>query len=483
MDPVDVKEGHGGCHVVAVPYPGMGHVNPMMNLCELLATRGLAITFVVTEEWLEYIASEGSKSSTIQLRSIPNVIPLERNRGADFAGFVEAVNTKMEDPLERLLDQLSRPIHCIIADAQMPWVVDVGTRRSIPVASVWTMAPSVFSLLYHFHLFISNRHFPLHNFVHERLTENCPGGEDERVKYIPGIASIRLADLYSIFTLASLRSPGSGPNILERAINTVRAATKASYLLSATCYEFDTYAEDTLSSKLPLPVYNVGPCIPYMKLSTSADPGDSNYYNWLNNQPRKSVLYVSLGSFLRTSASQMEELAKGLRDSNVRCLWVGRGDVRRLQEMMSGENEMRLVVRWCDQLNVLSHASVGGFLTHCGWNSTMEGVFSGVPMLTFPLFWDQYPNSKLIVEDWGVGMRLKTKVGEDVVESYEIAELVQRFMALDGEESNEMRRRSRELQKICRRAVEKDGSAQRNLDAFVKQVQSCSDLAKCNLEA
>ncbi|XP_068658158.1 UDP-glycosyltransferase 87A1-like [Aristolochia californica] len=487
MDPVDVKKGNAGCHVIAVPYPGRGHVNPMMNLCELLASRELAITFVVTEEWLQYIASGGLKSANIRLASIPNVIPSEQNRGADFAGFVEAVSNKMEAPFVRLLDELPGPISCIIADTFIPWVVEVGIRRNIPVASLWTMAPSVFSVLRHFDLFISNRHFPLDDFPasafhnnQDRLTKNYTGREDERVEYIPGISSIRLSDLYSIFRGANLRSSRTGPSILERAIDSASAATKAQYLLFSSCCEFDIHATDTLSSKLPLPVYIVGPCIPYMKHCTEAHRGDTDYCIWLNNQPRQSVLYVSLGSFLSTSASQIEELANGLLASNVRFLWVGRGDVQLLQEMIGGENETGLVVPWCDQLKVLSHTSVGGFLTHCGWNSTMEGVFCGVPMLTFPLFWDQFVNSKMIVEDWGVGMRLKTEVGDKVVESGEISELVQRFMAADGEESKEMRRRCGKLQKICKRAVEKDGSTQRNLKAFVMQVESCSGLANCN---
>lgn len=151
-----------GCHVVAMPYPGRGHINPMINLCKLLASKsdGILITFIVTEEWLGFIGSE-TMPATIKFRSIPNVIPSELVRGADFPGFVEAVLTKMEAPFEQLLDRLDPPVTAIIADTYLMWAVAVGNRRNIPVASLWTMSPSVFSVLYHFDLLVQNGHFPV----------------------------------------------------------------------------------------------------------------------------------------------------------------------------------------------------------------------------------------------------------------------------------------------------------------------------------
>ncbi|KAF8397207.1 hypothetical protein HHK36_016115 [Tetracentron sinense] len=165
---------------------------------------------------------------------------------------------------------------------------------------------------------------------------------------------------------------------------------------------------------------------------------------------------------------QMDEIAAGLRSNGVPYLWVERGESSRLQEACG---EMGLVVPWCDQLRVLSHPSIGGFLTHCGWNSTLEGVFAGVPMLTFPIFMDQAPNSKLIVDDWKVGWRVKTVVGaETLVKREEITRIVKRFMDLEGDASKEMRSRTRELQETCQRAIGKGGSLETNLDAFIKDI-------------
>ncbi|KAF8397209.1 hypothetical protein HHK36_016117 [Tetracentron sinense] len=133
MDSPNANRISGGipsCHVVAMPYPGRGHINPMMNVCKLLASKvpHILITFVVTEEWLGFIRSDPTPTN-IRLRSIPNVIPPELVRGADIPGFVEAAMTKMQDPFERLLDRLDAPVTFIVTDTFMVWALAVGNRR------------------------------------------------------------------------------------------------------------------------------------------------------------------------------------------------------------------------------------------------------------------------------------------------------------------------------------------------------------------
>ncbi|KAL6979041.1 7-deoxyloganetin glucosyltransferase [Sarracenia purpurea var. burkii] len=124
-------------HVVAMPYPGRGHINPMMNLCNLLASRdhSVLVTFVVTEEWFGFLSSD-DKPENIRFATIPNVIPSEIGRATDFPGFIEAVMTKLEEPFERLLDRLHPPTPTVIIyDTSLMWVIEVGNRRNIPVAS------------------------------------------------------------------------------------------------------------------------------------------------------------------------------------------------------------------------------------------------------------------------------------------------------------------------------------------------------------
>jgi UDP:flavonoid glycosyltransferase YjiC (YdhE family) len=138
-------------HIVAIPFPGRGHVNPMMVLCRQLIARGIHVTFVVTEEWLGLIKSlDPLPPPELNIMTIPNCIPSEHGRAKDHTGFIKAVYTKMTEPFEELLDQLELAPRAIIADTYLPWVVEVGDQRGIPVCSLFPMSAAFFSVLLHF---------------------------------------------------------------------------------------------------------------------------------------------------------------------------------------------------------------------------------------------------------------------------------------------------------------------------------------------
>lgn len=446
------------CHVVAMPYPGRGHINIMMNLCELLAARAnnIVITFVVTQEWLGLLDSQ-STAASIRFGTIPNCIPSERGRAADMLGFIDAVRTKTEEHLELLLDRLDPPPSIIVADSYLASAVIVGNRRNIPVASVWPMSASMYAVLHHFDLLRQNGHFPAD------LTEVG----NEVVDYIPGMTPTRISDLPTIFS-------DRDQLVLFRALEILSWLPKAQYLLFSTIYEIEAPVVDSLRDRFSFPVYHVGPLIPYFKLvddsSMKTNPRKGlDYLQWLDLQPKNSVLYVSFGSFLSVSNAQMDEIVAGLRDSGVRYMWVVRDD--HVSGFKEGLGAGGLRVPWCDQLRVLCHASVGGFWTHCGWNSTLEAMFGGVPMLTFPIAWDQFPNSKLIVEDWKIGWRLKKQEGvEKLIKREEIAGIVQRFMDVESIEVQEMRTRARELGDICGRAIRNNGSSENDMGGFIRDI-------------
>lgn len=152
-------------HVVAIPYPGRGHVNPMLNLCKLILskTTDIFITFIVTEEWLGFLTSElhHPLPANFRFAALPQVIPSEIGRGADFPGFVEAVLTKLQHPFEQLLDQLEMSPTIIIYDMVLSWVVGVGNQRNIHVAALVTFSAAFLTIITHFDLLVRHGHFPL----------------------------------------------------------------------------------------------------------------------------------------------------------------------------------------------------------------------------------------------------------------------------------------------------------------------------------
>ncbi|KAJ6716388.1 GLYCOSYLTRANSFERASE [Salix koriyanagi] len=456
MDAVTVKPTYSS-HVVAIPYPGRGHVNPLMNFCNILASKqpDTLVTFVVTEEWLGLISSSSNNSpSNLQFGSIPNVIPSELVRNADPIGFVGAALTKMEAPFEELLDRYRQPLRptLIVTDAFLFWAIGVGNRRNIPVASFFPMSSTVFSVFYHFDLLAQHGHFPVD------LLEKG----DEMVDYIPGVSPLRLLDLPSLIF-------ASNQYMLHRFLDLISWIPKAQYLILPSIYELESQVIKALKERISIPVYAIGPAIPDLLRDNSSSSSDNNelsYLQWLDCQPESSVLYVSLGSHVAVSSAQMDEIAAGLFNSGARFLWVARDKTSTLRQACGDKG---LIEPWCDQLKVLCHSSVGGFWTHCGWNSVKEGILAGVPFLTFPIFADQLTHSKMIVEDWKIGWRMKKEVvATTLVAREEIAGLVQKFMDLERAVVQEMRRRSRELQQVCEHAIAEGGTSDIDLNAFIR---------------
>ncbi|KAL5192049.1 UDP-glycosyltransferase 87A2 [Glycine soja] len=440
-------------HVVAMPFPSRGHVNCMMNLCKLLAAASSSspfiITILVTEEWLGFIGSE-PKPSNVRFATIPNVIPFQSQIASDIPAFFKAVVTNMEPPFDHLLRRLHPPVTALVADVELHFPVAVARRSNIPVALLWTMSASFYLTLHQLGSLVRN-----HSLKVDVL--------DDYEEHIPGISAAQLADLRTVLRENDLR-------FLQLELECISVVPKADCLIVNTVQELEAEVIDSLRAMFHFPICPIA--FPYFKHETChfvTNDSDYNvdYLNWLDHQPSMSVLYISLGSFLSVSCAQMNEIVSALNTSGVCYLWVVRGEVSWLKEKCGDRG---LVVPWCDQLKVLSHPSVGGFWSHCGWNSTLEAVFGGIPMLTFPLFLDQVPNSRQILEEWKNGWELKrSDLGSaELITKDEIVQVIREFMDLG--KRKEIRDRALEFKAICDRAVAEGGSSNVNLDAFIKDV-------------
>ncbi|KAJ3703054.1 hypothetical protein LUZ61_006759 [Rhynchospora tenuis] len=429
-------------HVVAIPFAGRGHINPMMVLSRQLIACGIHVTFIVTEEWHGLInSSHPLPPPELNFMTIPNCIPSEHGRGKDHKDFVKAVFIEMTEPVEKLRDRLEQVPRAIIADTALPWAVDMGNRRGIPVCSLFTGSAAFFSVLLNF------EKLPQPENPHLLVREN-----DELVeKYIPGIRSIKLSDIDEIYVAS-----------LELALQAVSTARKAQCMLFTSFYELESCVIDSLREDLNYPVYTIGPSVPHL---FPPEAKSSDHLTWLDNQPKNSVLYISLGSFLSVSRSQFEEIAMGIHASKVKFLWVARENLSLVQEYC-GDNG--LVVPWCDQLNVLRHPSVGGFLTHCGFNSTLETLFAGIPVLALPILWDQKSNGRLLADEWNTGFNLRDIRGKDGILSREEIKLaVMKFMDLEKTEAKEIRKRALDWSRTSKIAVKEGGSSFVSLKKFI----------------
>lgn len=357
----------------------------------------------------------------------------------------------MEGPAEELIHDLHRqpnvtPISCIVADSYLAWAVPLAKKLSLLSISFWTQSISMFSILYHSEL------------VH------CKVGS---VVHAPGGVSIQAADLVSFF-----KDPANRRAIVQ----SLERAREADWVVANSFQALEGHVVEALSEKLQ--VYCVGPLLPsaYLDRSDSRDSvlGTSSRVGidctkWLDDQLPKSVIYVSFGSLITVSARQVEEIAMGLKESGYCFMWVLRHpgpeatevSAMLLDGFLKETKERGLIVPWCSQLKVLSHPSIGGFLSHCGSNSILESISSGIPLLGFLLGNDQYTNCKFLADKWKIGLRLKSNCNDEkvIIGREEIAEKVRRLM-----EGEEIRRAAERLRDVAQVEVKKGGTSNKNLE-------------------
>ncbi|KAM7520231.1 hypothetical protein LguiB_019193 [Lonicera macranthoides] len=253
--------------------------------------------------------------------------------------------------------------------------------------------------------------------------------------------------------------------------------------------------EKALLPVVKVPVYPIGP------LTKPAEPADSKteLIEWLDEQPSESVIYVSFGSGGTLSAQQVTELAWGLELSRQRFIWVVHAPVEGAADgtyFTSGNgsdgtpeylpsefltrtrNVGWVVTTWAPQVEILNHQSVGGFLTHCGWNSTLESIKGGVPMIAWPLYAEQRVNATMLAEELGVALRPAVLPTKKVVEREEVEKLVRGLM--ECKEGKEARERVKELIYSGEKALSKDGSSYKALCEVIENWVRCSNVNKAS---
>ncbi|KAA8516608.1 hypothetical protein F0562_016886 [Nyssa sinensis] len=208
---------------------------------------------------------------------------------------------------------------------------------------------------------------------------------------------------------------------------------------------------------------------------------------WLDSMKPSSVIYACFGSLCHIPPAQLIEIGLGLEASNCPFIWIIREcdyseEIEKWveEERFEERNKVKgLMIRgWAPQVLILSHPAVGGFLTHCGWNSTMEGVCAGVPLITWPMFAEQFYNEKFVVNVLRIGVRIGVEFcmewgGEEKVEVLVKREQVKKAieqLTEEGDEGEERRKRAREVAEMAKRAIEEGGSSYLNMTLLIQDV-------------
>ncbi|XP_073279195.1 UDP-glycosyltransferase 86A1-like isoform X2 [Primulina huaijiensis] len=456
-------------HAIMISLHFQGHITPFVNLALKIASKGLSVTFV-HNEFVHHKLSKSHKihefnlfpeacESGLDIRytTISDGFPVEFDRFLHREEYMESIlrdfPARVDEFVGKMIESNPSSATFLVADTLYSWPATIAEKYNLVNVSFWTEPALVFSLDYHLELLRQNGHFP------------C---KEEEINYIPGIESINTRDLMPYLKEAEMAT--ISPKIV---INSFREVKKADFILHNTIYELEPATLSALNKNQPN--YAIGP-ISFSQNLAKANPAtnlslwpESDCTKWLSSKPPGSVLYISFGSLVEVSELVIQEIAHGILLSEVNFIWAVRGGMT--NALPHGfEDKMKdkgLIVPWCNQIHVLSNPRIGGFLTHCGWNSIQESIWCRVPMICYPLSYDQPTNRKLVVDVWKIGINLSDGVP---INRAGIAENVKKFMSAST--SKGLRMEARKMKDILRNAIENGGSSDINFDHFIKDLKA-----------
>ncbi|TVU17243.1 hypothetical protein EJB05_33262, partial [Eragrostis curvula] len=473
-------------HFVLVPFMAQGHSIPMIDMAHLLAKHGALVSFITTTANATRIECtiDRAREMNLPIQFVP--LKLESTAVGLPSGCESVDKVLDKEQLKRLIDAYrmlheplllclsaqSIPPSCIISDLCQPWTGDVARELGIP------------RLMFNgFCAFSSLCRYIIHQGkVFENVTR-----ENELV-VLPGFPHHIEA--------SKAKSPGNFnfPGFEQFGEKILEEERRADGVVTNSFYELEPLYHEAYQEKIGKKVWSLGPmflCNTDMNAMAArgnkSSVDEKHCVRWLDSMKPGSVLYVSFGSMARTVLSQIEEIALGLESSKSPFLWVIKSDDKAsdIDKMMAEGFEERIrgrgfIIRgWAPQAMILSHPSVGGFMTHCGWNSIIEGISSGVPLITWPHCAEQFLNEKLILDTLKIGVSVGVhSITTRTMEAREVSivkrdQIENAVLNLMGKEidAEERRMRARELSQKATQAVN-GGSSYKNVKDLIEYVMT-----------
>ncbi|XP_031403407.1 UDP-glycosyltransferase 74F2-like [Punica granatum] len=458
------SETHDQAHVLVVPYPVQGHINPMLQFSKRLVSKGVRATLAVTVYLSKSMHME--PTGPIEIDTISD--GYDEGGSAAAESFeaqqmnLQVVGSRTLHSLIQRLDESGKPVHAVIYDGFLPWALDVAKECGKLGVVFFTQTCAVNNIYYH---------------VKKGLVELPLKGP--RVSF-PGLPPLDPSETPSFIYIL-----GSYPAIYNMVVDQFVNVEDADYVLFNTFYELEKEVADWMNSNL-WPLKTIGPTVPSMYLDRRLEddrdytlnlfkPNNDACASWLGRKPPRSVIYVSFGSMAELPAQQMAELAAALSHNRHRYnfLWIIReSEMPKLPlEFIksTSEDECGLILPWCSQLEVLRHDSIGGFLTHCGLNSVLEAICVGVPLVAVPQWTDQPTNAKYVEDVWGTGLRARPNK-DGLVGREELGLCIEEVM--EGEKGKVIRENVKKWKNLAIEAMDEGGSSDRNIDEFVAKLSS-----------
>ncbi|XP_031268588.1 UDP-glycosyltransferase 83A1-like [Pistacia vera] len=408
--------------ILAVAYPAQGHVIPLLELSQCLARHGFR-----------------------DRNNLSKVMEITR----------KVMSEKLEELIKNINIEEDEKIICVIVDGI---TIPVAEKMKIRKVVFWPAAVATLALFYN-----------IPKLIDDGIIDKDGTPVKKQIillaQNMPKIDSTKL-----MWTIGGGVDLTSQKRMFESLYNQIEADKAADYLICNSVYDVEPEAFTLVPNILP-----IGPLLGSTRQGNSAGsfwPEDSTCLKWLDQQQPHSVIYVAFGSFTVLDKTQFQELALGLELTNRPFLWVVRPDItdeaneaypEGFQERVAGRGQL---VGWAPQQKVLSHPSIACFFSHCGWNSTLEGVSNGLPFLCWPYFADQFNDESYICDIWKVGLKFN-KDESGIITKEEIKSKVEKVL---GDES--VKARALELQETALKSVKEGGQSDRNFKKLIEWIKA-----------
>ncbi|XVF43000.1 hypothetical protein PTKIN_Ptkin02bG0005200 [Pterospermum kingtungense] len=465
-------------HVAVLPSIGLGHFTPLFEFAKrLVVHHGIRVSFLVITT-NEASAAQDQLLCSLHLPPDLHIIKLPP------VGVVDKLSIHDNLVLTQLCvltDQSLRSLRSVLLAIGKPraLVMDLLTTQAFDVCNELSIPAYVFSTTS-----IAFSAFVLHlpkldsevegEFIDLPEPIQVPGCSPVRTEDLLDQVRNRKIDEYKWFLYHMSRLPLASGIFLNSWEDLEPASINA-------------IKENLFYRQIPTPpVYPIGPLI--KKEVTRSTKVVDQCLEWLDKQPPDSVLFVTFGSGGTLSMEQQIELAWGLELSHQRFIWVVRKptDATGAGTFFNAGSEVDdpraylpegflkrtqgvglVVSSWAPQVSILSHPSTGGFLSHCGWNSSLESIAHGVPMITWPLYAEQRMNQALLVEKIGVAVKLEMEARQTIHRRQEIERVVR--MVMEGDEGKVIRRRVKELKESAANSLDSNGPSYTVLSSVANQ--------------
>ncbi|KAJ3705377.1 hypothetical protein LUZ61_009082 [Rhynchospora tenuis] len=424
----------GKLHIAMVPWLAMGHLIPFMELSKRIAQQGHKISFLSTPRNLTRLPRvPPSLSHLINLIQLP--LPATKNLPADAEASIDLPSDDLRPYLRIAYDGLERQLSDFLQIASPDWIIIDYAPYWVPRVAAGFGIPCAYLSLF------GGATLTFYGPTSE-LKGDTPGRQTpEDFTKVPKWVPFDSPVFYHGHEARQLFEPGVIPDEsgVSESYRFGKVIEECSVVAIRTCAEYEPQWLKLLGEMYKKPIIPVGVFSPLPEEDVSLP-------DWLNNQKQSSVVYAAFGSEAKLKSTQVHEIALGLQLSQLPFIWALR-DLSGLPEDFEENTRGQGIVckGWAPQVNILAHSSVGGFLTHGGWNSIVEGLAFGVKLVLLPLVFDQGLNARAIAAQ-GTGIEVERNETDGSFTGQDIAKSLQ--LVMTEKEGEELGRKVEEYKKI-----------------------------------